>query len=66
MPGRKSMPIFLSLFAALNIAAAEMPVSFYQALGGMNTEDTICVKNYDAGASFTESAASSTWTKRRR
>jgi len=55
MPVRKSMPIFLSLFAALSIAAAEMPVSFYQALGGMNTEDTICVKNYDAGASFTES-----------
>jgi len=55
MLGLKSIQIFLCLLAALSIAAAEMPASFYQALGGMNTEDTLCVKNYDAGASFTES-----------
>jgi len=55
MPGLKAISIILFLFAALSIAAAEMPASFYQAMVGMNTEDTLCVKNYDAGASVTES-----------
>ena len=32
-----------------------MPDSFYKAMSNMRTENTICVKNYDAGASFTES-----------
>ncbi|MDD4651969.1 MAG: hypothetical protein PHQ34_07030 [Methanothrix sp.] len=32
-----------------------MPASFYQAMGNVGTEETICVKNYDAGASVTES-----------
>jgi len=32
-----------------------MPASFYQAMESVKTEDTLCVKNYDAGASVTES-----------
>ncbi len=36
-------------------ATAEMPATFYQAMNNMRTEDTLCVKNYDAGASITES-----------
>jgi len=45
----------LWIFIWLSIAAAEMPASFYQAMTNMNTIDTLCVKNYDAGASVTES-----------
>ena len=36
-------------------ANSAMPDSFYKAMSNMRTENTICVKNYDAGASFTES-----------
>lgn len=32
-----------------------MPASFFQAMNNMKTDDTLCVKNYDAGASVTES-----------
>jgi len=41
------------IFSASAISA--MPDSFYKAMSNMRTENTICVKNYDAGASFTES-----------
>ena len=41
------------VFSATAISA--MPDSFYKAMSDMRTENTICVKNYDAGASFTES-----------
>jgi hypothetical protein len=41
------------VFSASAISA--MPDSFYKAMSNMRTENTICVKNYDAGASFTES-----------
>jgi hypothetical protein len=47
--------ILLLNFFLLSIAAADMPASFYQAMGNIGTEETICVKNYDAGASVTES-----------
>ena len=47
--------ILLSIFLLFSLAAADMPASFYQAMGSVKTEDTICVKNYDAGASVTES-----------
>ncbi len=40
---------------ALAIAAAEMPDAYYQAMSNMRTVDTLCVKNYNAGASVTES-----------
>ena len=41
------------VFSATAISA--MPDSCYKAMSNMRTENTICVKNYDAGASFTES-----------
>jgi hypothetical protein len=50
-----AMLILLSIFLLFSLAAADMPASFYQAMGSVKTEDTICVKNYDAGASVTES-----------
>ena len=42
------------IFSATSATNA-MPDSFYKAMSNMRTENTICVKNYDAGASFTES-----------
>jgi hypothetical protein len=44
-----------SIFLLFSLAAADMPASFYQAMGSAKAEDTLCVKNYDAGASVTES-----------
>ncbi|MEI6103952.1 MAG: hypothetical protein WCP70_08395 [Methanothrix sp.] len=44
-----------SILLLFSPAFADMPASFYQAMGNMKTEDTLCVKNYDAGASVTES-----------
>jgi hypothetical protein len=49
------MFILFSILLLFSSAFADMPVSFYQAMGNIGTEDTICVKNYDAGASVTES-----------
>jgi hypothetical protein len=45
----------LIVFSAVSLAAAELPSSFYQAMSGMKNQDVLCVKNYDAGASITES-----------
>ncbi len=47
--------IVVVLLFAISFAAADMPASFYQAMGNIGTVDSICVKNYDAGASVTES-----------
>jgi len=47
--------ILFSIFLLFSLAAAQMPASFYQAMESVKTEDTLCVKNYDAGASVTES-----------
>jgi len=54
---RASNAILTALFLVLFISSAinAMPDSFYQAMSNMRPENTICVKNYDAGASFTES-----------
>lgn len=49
------MFILLAPFSLSSLATADMPASFYQAMGNIGTEDFICVKNYDAGASVTES-----------
>jgi len=49
------MLILLLVFPSIYLAVADMPDSFYQAMNNVKTEDTICVKNYDAGASVTES-----------
>ena len=43
------------VFMLISLASADMPASYRQALNNMNTVDTLCVKNYDAGASVTES-----------
>jgi hypothetical protein len=43
------------IFILISLAVADMPASFYQALNNMDTKNTLCVKNYDAGASVTES-----------
>jgi hypothetical protein len=55
MQALRMMPILFSIFLLFSLAAAEMPASFYQAMSNVKTEDTLCVKNYDAGASVTES-----------
>ena len=47
--------IFPIVFILISLGAADLPVSYYQAMSNMNTVDTLCVKNYDAGASVTES-----------
>src|SRR5512137_2606506 len=47
--------ILFSIFLLFSYASADMPASFYQAMGNIETQDTLCVKNYDAGASVTES-----------
>ncbi len=39
----------------VSLAAADMYSSYYQALANIRSEDTICVKNYQAGATITES-----------
>ncbi len=50
----RRMPIILVIIITISLAAAEMPSSFYQALNSMDNQDVLCVKNYDAGVSFTE------------
>ncbi len=47
--------ILLSIFLVISLATADMPASFFQAINNMKNEDTLCIKNYDAGASVTES-----------
>lgn len=51
----RMMLILMSIFLLISLAFADMPASFYQAMSNVKTEDTLCVKNYDAGASVTES-----------
>ena len=38
----------------ISLAAAEMPSSYYEAMEKMKNEDTLCVQNYNAGASLAE------------
>jgi hypothetical protein len=47
--------VALLLLPTVTSEVNAMPDSFYQAMSKMRPENTICVKNYDAGASFTES-----------
>jgi len=47
--------IFPIVFILISLGAADLPVSYYQAMSNMNPVYTLCVKNYDAGASVTES-----------
>jgi len=39
----------------IGIVVAELPASYYTAMNAMNNQDFLCVKNYEAGASITES-----------
>ncbi len=43
------------IIITISLAVSEMPSSFYQALNDMENQDLLCVKNYDAGVSVTES-----------
>ena len=54
---RAAITILIALIFILFASSATdaMPDSFYKAMSNMRAENTICVKNYDAGASFTES-----------
>lgn len=45
----------ITIIANSIIVTALMPDTFYQAMSNMKTEDTLCIKNYNAGASITES-----------
>jgi hypothetical protein len=47
------MAIFLALM--VSAATAEMPMSFYKSMNNQKYRDELFVKNYDAGASVTES-----------
>ena len=47
--------VLFILFVLISFATAQMPASFYQAMSSMDTKEVLCVKNYDAGASVTES-----------
>jgi hypothetical protein len=47
--------IFPIVFILISLGAADLPVSYYQAMSNMNPVYTLCVKNYVAGASVTES-----------
>lgn len=48
------MTLAMIALLLIGLAAADMPASFYRAMAGMKTQDILCVKNYDAGASITE------------
>lgn len=53
----KILAIYTAIFLALMVSAAnaDMPMSFYQSMNNQKYRDVLCVKNYDAGASVTES-----------
>jgi hypothetical protein len=39
----------------IGVVVAELPASYYTAMNAMKNQDFFCVKNYEAGASITES-----------
>ena len=53
----KTKAICSAILLALMVsaAAADMPMSFYQSMNNQKYRDELSVKNYDAGASVTES-----------
>jgi hypothetical protein len=52
----RKVQLFLVFMAVtVSLTAAELPPSFYDAMGTMKNENILCVKNYNAGASITES-----------
>lgn len=48
------MKLLFAIVLLVGLASSQMPSSFYQAIGSMRSQDVLCVKNYDAGAGFTE------------
>jgi hypothetical protein len=52
---RKIILILVIMIVLIVLTAAELPSSFYKAMNTMKNEEVLCVKNYNAGASFTES-----------
>jgi hypothetical protein len=52
---RKVQLFLVFVVVTVALAAAELPASFYEAMGTMKNENVLCVKNYNAGASITES-----------
>jgi hypothetical protein len=53
----KTKAIFTAIFLALMVSAAsaDMPMSFYQSMNNQKHGEVLHVKNYEAGASVTES-----------
>ncbi|VVB64558.1 Uncharacterised protein [uncultured archaeon] len=53
----KTKAICMGVFLALMVSAAsaDMPMSFYKSMNNQKYKDELFVKNYDAGASVTES-----------
>lgn len=52
---RKVQLFLLFMVVTVFLTSAELPASFYEAMATMKNENTLCVKNYNAGASVTES-----------
>jgi hypothetical protein len=52
--GRGLFIMALIVVMAASLAAAEIPPSFFAAFGGLKNENSLCVKNYQAGATITE------------
>jgi hypothetical protein len=52
---RKVQLFLVFMVVTVALTAAELPASFYEAMGTMKNENVLCVKNYNAGASITES-----------
>lgn len=52
----RKVQLFLAFMVMMVLmTSAELPGSFYEAMGAMKNENILCVKNYNAGASITES-----------
>ena len=45
----------LALLSLLGTASADMPLGFYMAMNNAEQKEVLCVKNYDTGATMTES-----------
>ncbi len=45
----------LSLHSLVITASADMPLGFYMAMNNAEQKEVLCVKNYDTGATMTES-----------
>lgn len=52
---RKVQLFLVFMVSTVFLTSAELPASYYEAMTNMRNENTLCVKNYDAGASITES-----------